>query len=83
MKKLTEGLIVTAIFLTVGTSFTEAKTIEEIESLSKEVCKEYHIEPITLGTIKVYDITCKLEDGDTNIYQFVPEQLVMTHFIER
>jgi len=40
-----------------------------------------HVEDKQFGNVIVYDLTCRNNDN-IKIYQYVPEQFVMTHYIE-
>ena len=45
------------------------------------LCDEVsHIQELNYGNIKIYDITC-LNTDSTIIYNFVPEQTVITHYL--
>ena len=81
MKHLLEGLVVAAIFTGIGVDI-QAKTLEEVQDLAKEHCYSGHVEKVKFGNIEAFDITCENDNGETYIYNYVPEQLVMTHFIE-
>jgi len=56
--------------------------IDRLEQQADIACIESHIQKINYGGIDVYDITCTLENSVV-IYQYAPEQIILTHHVNK
>jgi len=72
--------LLTATLLALTFSVNAESALEYITDRGFECEEITHIEEIKFGSITALDVTCITNEG-YSIYNYVPEQLVSTHFI--